>query len=86
MTDFEVEDRVTFAGRQGKITNIEDRPNGGHLLHVYTTDGQLRKLPSGLPHIEKVDSIVDRLEAQQIAELWLTLIIKSESYIPKQRL
>jgi hypothetical protein len=25
--------------------------NGGHLLHVYTSGGQLRKLPSGLPHL-----------------------------------
>jgi len=39
---------------------------GSHLLHVYTTEGQLRKLPSGLPHIEKIDSIVDRLTAKRV--------------------
>jgi SNF2 family DNA or RNA helicase len=66
MTSFEIGDHVKFAGGQGEITKIEDRPNGGQLLHVYTMEGQLRKLPSGLPHIEKVDSIVDRLEARQI--------------------
>ncbi len=66
MTDFEVGDHVKFAGGQGEITKIEDRPNGGQLLHVYTTEGQLRKLPSGLPHIERIDSIVDRLAAKQI--------------------
>jgi NNP family nitrate/nitrite transporter-like MFS transporter len=43
MTDYEVGNHVTFAGGQGQITNIEDRPNGSHLHHVYTTDGQLRK-------------------------------------------
>jgi SNF2 family DNA or RNA helicase len=44
---------------------MKERPNGGHLLHVYTSEGQLRKLPSGLPHIEKLDSLVDRLAASQ---------------------
>jgi len=66
MTSFEVGDHVKFAGGQGEITKIEDRPNGGQLLHVYTTEGELRKLPSGLPHIERIDSIVDRLAARQI--------------------
>ena len=66
MTDYEVGDQVTFAGGQGEISKIEQRPNGSHLLHVYTTEGELQKLPSGLPHIEKVDSIVDRLAAKQI--------------------
>ena len=66
MTDFQVGDHIKFAGGLGEITKIEDRPNGGHLLHVYTTEGQLRKLPSGLPHIERIDSIVDRLAAKQI--------------------
>jgi len=48
--------------------DYQDRgaPNGSHLLHVYTTEGQLRKLPSGLPHIEKIDSIVDRLTAKRV--------------------
>ncbi len=66
MTKFEQGDKITFAGGQGEITKIEDRPNGGQLLHVYTTEGQLRKLPSGLPHIELIDSIIDRLAAKQI--------------------
>jgi SNF2 family DNA or RNA helicase len=66
MTDYSVGNHVTFAGGQGEITKIEDRPNGSHLLHVYTTEGQLRKLPSGLPHIEKIDSIVDRLAAKRV--------------------
>ncbi|MDS0473779.1 helicase-related protein [Natrinema sp. 1APR25-10V2] len=66
MTDFKVGDRVKFAGGQGEITKIEDRPNGSQLLHVYTTEGQLRKLPSGLPHIEKIDSLLDRLRAKQV--------------------
>jgi len=66
MTDFEIGDYVTFAGGQGELTKIEERPNGSHLLHVYTTDGQLKKLPSGLPHIERIDSIVDRLAAGQV--------------------
>ncbi|MFC7073035.1 helicase-related protein [Halovenus rubra] len=66
MTDFEVGDHVKFAGGQGEITKIEERPNGGQLLHVYTTEGELRKLPSGLPHIERSDSIADRLAARQI--------------------
>jgi SNF2 family DNA or RNA helicase len=66
MTSFEVGDRVKFAGGKGEITKIEDRPNGGRLLHVYTTEGELRKLPSGLPHIERIDSIVDRLAYRQI--------------------
>jgi len=65
MTKFEVGDHVKFAGGRGEITKIEERPNGGHLLHVYTSEGQLRKLPSGLPHIEKLDSLVDRLAAGQ---------------------
>ncbi|ADJ16801.1 helicase domain protein (plasmid) [Halalkalicoccus jeotgali B3] len=66
MTDYAVGDHVKFAGGQGEITKIEDRPNGGQLLHVYTTEGQLRKLPGGLPHIERIDSIVDRLAAKQV--------------------
>ncbi|SIS18350.1 DEAD/DEAH box helicase [Natronorubrum thiooxidans] len=66
MTKFVVGDHVKFAGGQGEITKIEERPNGSQLLHVYTAEGQLRKLPSGLPHIEKIDSIVDRLAAKQI--------------------
>jgi len=66
MTDYAVGNHVTFAGGQGEITKIEERPNGSHLLHVYTTEGQLRKLPSGLPHIEKIDSIVDRLTAKRV--------------------
>ena len=66
MIDYEVGDRVTFAGGRGEISKIEERPNGSHLLHVYTSEGKLQKLPSGLPHIEKVDSIVDRLTAKQI--------------------
>ncbi len=66
MTDFDVGDHIKFAGGQGEITKIEARPNGGQLLHVYTTEGQLRKLPNGLPHIERIDSILDRLTAQQI--------------------
>ena len=68
MSDFEIGDRVKFAGGRGEITKIEDRPNGSHLLHVYTTEGRLRKLPSGLPHIEKMDSIVDRLAAKRVDE------------------
>ncbi|ELY78236.1 helicase domain protein [Natrinema pallidum DSM 3751] len=66
MTNFEIGDHVKFAGGQGEITKIENRPNGGQLLHVYTTEGQSRKLLSGLPHIERIDSVVDRLEAGQI--------------------
>ncbi|MDL0135827.1 helicase-related protein [Halobacterium salinarum] len=65
MTNFEVGDHIKFAGGRGEITKIEERPNGGHLLHVYTSEGQLRKLPSGLPHIEKLDSLVERLAAGQ---------------------
>lgn len=66
MTEFEIGDHVKFGGGWGEITKIEVRPNGGHLLHVYTTEGQLRKLSSRLPHIEKIDSSVDRLPAKQI--------------------
>lgn len=66
MTNYEVGDHVKFAGGQGEITKIEDRQNGGQLLHVYTKEGQLRKLPSGLPHIERLDSIIDRLTARKI--------------------
>jgi hypothetical protein len=66
MTKFSVGDQVTFAGGHGEITKIEDRPKGGHLLQVYTTEGELRKLPSGLPHIERVDSVVDRPSAGQV--------------------
>ncbi|WP_435348165.1 helicase-related protein [Haloarchaeobius sp. HRN-SO-5] len=66
MTDFEVGDHVTFAGGRGEVTKIEGRPDGGHLLHVYTSEGQLRKLPSGLPHVERLDSLVDRLAAGQV--------------------
>ncbi len=63
---YNVGDNITFAGGKGEITKIDDRPNGSHLLHVYTTEGQLRKLPSGLSHVEKIDSIVDRLAAKQV--------------------
>ena len=63
MSDSDVGDYVKSAGGRGEITKIEERPNGGHRLHVYTSEGQLRKLPSGLPHIEKLDSLVDRLGA-----------------------
>ena len=52
-------------GGRGKITKIEERPNRGHLLHVYAPEGQLRKLFSGLPHVEKLDSLVGRLSAGQ---------------------
>ncbi len=65
MSDYKVGDYVKFSGGRGEITKIEERPNGGHLLHVYTSEGQLRKLPSGLPHIEKFDSLIDRLAAGQ---------------------
>ncbi len=66
MTDFEIGDQITFAGGKGEITKIEDRLNENHLLHVYTADGQLRKFPSGLPHLEKLDSIIDRLSSKQV--------------------
>lgn len=66
MTDFEVGDQDMFAGGQGETTKIDVHPNEGDLLHVYTTEEQLSKLPSSLPHIERIDSIVDRLTAQQI--------------------
>jgi len=66
MTEYEVGDHVMFAGGKGEVTKIKDRPSGSPLLHVYTTEGKLRKLPSGLPHIEKLDSIVDHLTAKQI--------------------
>jgi SNF2 family DNA or RNA helicase len=66
MTDFEVGDQVKFAGGKGEIAKVEERPNGGHLLHVYTTEGERRPFPSTLPHLEKVDSIVDRLTTRQI--------------------
>jgi hypothetical protein len=56
-------DRINFSGSRGEITKNEERPNGGHLLHVYTSEGQLRRLPSGLPRIESLDSPVDRLAA-----------------------
>ena len=65
MTDFDIGEQIKFAGGRGEITKIEERPNGSHLLHVYTSEGQLRKLPSGLPHIEKLDSLIDRLAAGQ---------------------
>ena len=65
MSEYEVGDYVKVAGGRGEITKIEERPNAGHLLHVYTSEGQLRKLPSGLPHIEKLDSLIDRLAAGQ---------------------
>ena len=66
MIDYEIGDRIAFAGGQGEISKIEERPNGSHLLHIYTNDGELQKLPSGLPHIEKIDSIVDRLSTKQV--------------------
>lgn len=56
MTEFNIGDHIKFAGGQGEITKIGKRSNGGQLLHVYTTEGQLRKLPSGLPHIERIAS------------------------------
>ncbi|MCL9812609.1 DEAD/DEAH box helicase [Natranaeroarchaeum aerophilus] len=65
MSNFKAGEHIKFAGGRGEITKIEERPNGGHLLHVYTSEGQLRKLPSGLPHIKKLDSLVDRLAAGQ---------------------
>jgi hypothetical protein len=68
MTEFGVGNRVTFAGEIGEITKIDERPNDGRLLHVYTTEGQLRKFSSGLPHIEKINSVVDRLAAKQSDE------------------
>lgn len=66
MTDFAPGDKIAFAGGRGEITRTQERPNGGYLLHVYTTEGQLRKLPSGLPHIERIGSIIGRLAAKQI--------------------
>ncbi|WP_136602645.1 DEAD/DEAH box helicase [Salinigranum halophilum] len=66
MTGISVGDFIKFAGGRGEVTKIEDRPNGAYLLHVYTTEGQLRKLPSSLPHIKRIDSIVDRLKGKQI--------------------
>lgn len=66
--NFSVGDHIKFAGGQGEITKIEPRSNGSHLLHVYTAEGQLRKLPSGLPHIERIDSIIDRISAPQVDE------------------
>ena len=47
MTNLEVGDHVTFAGDHGEITKIEERPNGGDLLHVYTSESQLRNRSSG---------------------------------------
>ena len=61
MTDFEAGEGIKFAGGRGVITKIEERPNGDHLFHVYSTDGQLRKLPIGLPYLEKLDPLIDRL-------------------------
>ena len=66
MTNFEVGGHIKSVGGQIEIAKIEDRPKGGQILHVYTTEGQIRKLPSGLPHIERTDSIIDRLAAGQI--------------------
>lgn len=37
------------------------------IFHVYTTAGdQIQKCPFCLPHIERIDSVVDRLAARQI--------------------
>ena len=44
MTNFQVGDYVKFAGGRGEITKIEDRPNDGHLLHVYTSEVEGRRL------------------------------------------
>ncbi|WP_254832856.1 hypothetical protein [Haloglomus salinum] len=65
MSDFTVGNHVRFAGGRAEITKIEERPNGGHFLHAYTSAGQLRKLPSGLARTEKLDSLVDHLAARQ---------------------
>jgi len=67
MTNFQVSDHVKFAGGTWERSRkSKARPNGGHLLHVYTSEGpRSRKLPSGLSHIKKLDSLVDRLAAGQ---------------------
>lgn len=49
MTKFEVGDYVKFAGGRGEITKVEERPNGGHFLRVYTSEGELRKHPAAFP-------------------------------------
>lgn len=60
MTDFEVGGRISFAGGRGEITKIEDRPGeNADLLFVHTDGGELRKIPSTLPGIEKLQSIED---------------------------
>jgi len=60
MTDFEVGDRVEFAGGKGTVSEVIERPSGGAILQISTEDGQ-RKLPSSAPGLEKIDSISDRV-------------------------
>jgi hypothetical protein len=72
MTEFNSGDRVTFAGGKGEIIKTNEHPNGSQLRHVCTDEGQLRKLPSSLPHIEKLDGIVDRLAAARSTIRYIT--------------
>ena len=63
MTDFEVGDKITFAGGKGEITKIDERNGSSDLLYVLKEgdDPELKRLPANLPHIEKCDSVADTI-------------------------
>ncbi|MDY6774841.1 MAG: helicase-related protein [Halobacteria archaeon] len=62
MTNYEVGDKISFAGGRGEITKIEERDDS-NLLFVLTEgdDRDLKKLHSTLPHIEKLGSVADSI-------------------------
>lgn len=62
MTEFEVGDKVSFAGGRGEVTKIEERDDS-ELLFVLTEgdDRDLKKLLSTLPHLEKLGSVADSI-------------------------
>jgi superfamily II DNA or RNA helicase len=62
MTEFEVGDKVSFAGGRGEITKIEERDDSDLLFVLTEGDNpELKRLPCGLPHLEKLGSVADSI-------------------------
>jgi SNF2 family DNA or RNA helicase len=58
--DFDIGDRVSFAGGEGELVKINHRPSGQCLLHILTDDGTSKKLPAAV--VDLIDSSDTLLE------------------------
>ena len=68
MSDFTIGDRVDFGNGTGEIIKIEGDQADGGILHILSADGELKKLPAGLPHITVIESSEGLLAKGEFAD------------------